>query len=63
MSRVDFVVDGEKVAEAHPHLMDRGDVRLSFDGGETFPLASSRWEHIVVDVETRPPEDRMEADE
>lgn len=58
MSRVDLVVDGEKVADAHPHEMDQGDVRISFDGGETYPLQSARWEHIVVDVETRPRPDR-----
>lgn len=60
MSRVDFIVDGETVAEAHPHEMDQGDVRLSFDGGETFPLASARWEHVVHEVETRPRPDRPE---
>lgn len=52
MSRVDFVVDGEKVEDAHPYHHD--DVRISLDGGETFPLRTDRYEHIVVEVETRP---------
>lgn len=60
MSRVDFVVDGEAVEKAHPHNMTEGDARISFDGGDTFPLQISRWEHVVIDVETRPPDDRPE---
>lgn len=50
MSRVDFVVDGEKEAQAHPYNAD--DVRISLDGGDTFPLRTDRYEHIVVEVTT-----------
>jgi hypothetical protein len=54
MSRVDFVVDGETREQAHPNDMTDGDVRISFDGGDTFPLEVSRWEHVVIEVDTEP---------
>lgn len=50
MSRTDFVVDGERVAEAHQFNAD--DVRISLDGGDTFPLRLDRYEHVVVEVTT-----------
>jgi len=56
MSRVDLVVDGEKRAEAN--MADDGAVRISFDGGETFPLRSDLMRHIVVEVR----EERLRVD-
>lgn len=50
MSRVDLVVDGETVAQAHQGSDDG--VSISLDGGDTFPLRTDRWEHIVIEVET-----------
>lgn len=50
MSRVDLTVDGETVEQEH--FNDPSDVRISFDGGDNFPLTLAEWQHVVVAVDT-----------
>lgn len=49
MSRVDFVVDDEVKESAHQYNAD--DVRISFNGGDSF-ITLETYEHVVVDVTT-----------
>lgn len=49
MSRVDFEVDGERIAEEN--FSDPSEVTIAVDGGDRDLFDLAQWEHLVVKVD------------